>query len=114
MGTPTMPPKGVIKARAQARVGALCAMIHVATPSPKAAQRAEQQSAKKDWMKDAMAKRVKNKTIADALDKLLASLKEQRGDSLMERYRDSLKQEEEFYQKMKKDYFRRILPKDEE
>ena len=52
MGTPTMPPKGVIKARAQARVGALCAMIHVATPSPKAAQRAEQQSAKKDWMKD--------------------------------------------------------------
>ena len=87
MGTPTMPPKGVIKARARARVGALCAMIHVATPSPKAAaaaQRAEQQSAKKDWMKDAMAKRVKNKKIADiaakhgahdadALDKLLAS-----------------------------------------
>ena len=90
MGTPTMPPKGVIKARARARVGALCAMIHVATPSPKAAaaaQRAQQQSAKKDWMKDAMAKRVKNKKIADiaakhgahdagALDKLL----EQRGD----------------------------------
>ena len=49
MGTPTMPPKGVIKARARARVGVLCAMVQVATPSPKAvaaAQRAEQQSAK--------------------------------------------------------------------
>ena len=68
MGTPTMPPKGVIKARARARVGVLRAMMQVATPSPKAAaaaQRAQQQSAKKDWMKDAMAKRVKNKKIAD-------------------------------------------------
>ena len=66
MGTPTMPPKGVIKARARARVGVLCAMVQVATPSPKAvavavaaAQRAEQQSAR--WQR---AKRVKNKKIA--------------------------------------------------
>ena len=69
MGTPTMPQKGVIKARARGRLDELRAMLQAAaTPSPKAAadaHRTEQQSQKKVWMKDAMNKRVKNKKIAD-------------------------------------------------
>ena len=85
-----MPPKGVIKARARGRLGELRAMMQAAaTPSPKAAadaHRKKQQSQRKEWMKDAMNKRVTNKKIAevaakygagdpDALDKLLASQK---------------------------------------
>ena len=59
MGTPTMPPKGVIKARARGRLGELRAMMQAAaTPSPKAAadaHRKERQSQRKEWMKDLQA-----------------------------------------------------------
>ena len=113
MGTPTMPPKGVIKARARVRLGELRAMMQAAaTPSPKAvadAQLTEQQSQKKAWMKDAMNKRVKHKKIAevaakygaddaDALDKMLGKVDEEAQKKAWMKYTERDAHRVQFYE----------------
>ena len=59
VGTPTLPAKGVIKARVRGRLGALVALYNEAQMT------AGSQSEKAKWMKAAMNKRVHNKKIAD-------------------------------------------------
>ena len=59
VGTPTLPAKGVIKARVRGRLSALVARYNEAQMT------AGSRSGKAEWMKDAMNKRVRNKKIAD-------------------------------------------------
>ena len=59
VGTPTLPAKGVIKARVRGRLSALVARYNEAQMT------AGSRSGKAEWMKAAMNKRVHNKKIAD-------------------------------------------------
>ena len=55
VGTPTLPAKGVIKARVRGRLGALVALYNEAQMTA-----AGSRSGKAEWMKAAMNKRVHN------------------------------------------------------